>query len=84
MVWRKWNVLAVLLLANYIVLSSFAALVANSSNGQTPTRSSVPTFTPRAQDLRRVSPLPYDFLPTPRATIAATEVPSSATTVPAR
>ncbi len=96
MVWRKWNVIVVLILANYLVFATLAVLAFPESNDALRTRTANPTFTPRPTELKRVSPIPYDFgsptvvagtptriatpVATPSATLSATP---TATATPA-
>ncbi len=86
MVWRKWNVIVVLVLANYLVFAMLGTLVFTDSNSGTRTRAADPTFTPRPTELKRVSPLPYDFgtptLPRGTATLATGSPTVSATSAP--
>ncbi|MBI5652827.1 MAG: hypothetical protein HZC40_20625 [Chloroflexi bacterium] len=70
MVWRKWNVILILLLANYIVFSLLAALVFPVAPISAPTHVVKPTFTPGARLLKQVDPLTYEFLtPSPSPTL---------------
>ncbi|MBI3536631.1 MAG: hypothetical protein HY070_03570 [Chloroflexi bacterium] len=77
MVWRKWNVIVVLILANYLVLATLATLVFPESNGAPPARAANPTFTPGPTELRRVSPLPYDFITPTAPRVTATRFPTA-------
>jgi len=61
MVWRKWNVIVILILANYLVFATLAVLAFPESNEAVRTRAANATFTPRPTELKRVSPIPYDF-----------------------
>jgi hypothetical protein len=70
MVWHKWNVILILLLANYIVFSLLAALVFPVTPVGAPTHVAKPTFTPGARMLKQVDPLTYEFLtPSPSPTL---------------
>jgi hypothetical protein len=79
MAWRNWSVIAVLILANYLVFSTLATLVFPPAPITAPTHVAKPTFTPGAGELRNVGTLTYDFLTptvtptlTPTLTISAT------------
>lgn len=79
MAWRNWSVIAVLILANYLVFSTLATLVFPPAPITAPTHVAKPTFTPGADELRNVGTLTYDFLTptvtptlTPTLTISAT------------
>lgn len=67
MAWRNWSVIAVLILANYLVFSTLATLVFPPAPITAPTHVAKPTFTPGAAELRNVGTLTYDFL-TPTVT----------------
>lgn len=79
MPWRRWNVIIVLILANYVVFGLLAALVFPVQSPAPLMRTAQPTFTPGAKPLQRVGTLTYDFL-TP--TTLATRAPTSSTPVP--
>lgn len=84
MPWRRWNVIIVLILANYVVFGLLAALVFPVQSPAPLMRTAQPTFTPGAKPLQRVGTLTYDFL-TPtvvgtRATVIPTLVPSTVLT----
>lgn len=80
MPWRRWNVIIVLILANYVVFGLLAALVFPVQPPAPLMRTAQPTFTPGAKPLQRVGTLTYDFLtPTAvgaRATVAPTFTPT--------
>ena len=78
MAWRNWSVIAVLILANYLVFSTLATMVFPPTPVTAPTHVAKPTFTPGAE-MRNVGTLTYDFLTptvtptlTPTLTITAT------------
>ncbi len=66
MPWRRWNVIIVLILANYVVFGLLAALVFPVPTHAPLVRTAQPTFTPGPKPLQRVGTLTYDFL-TPTA-----------------
>lgn len=83
MPWRKWNVILVLILANYVVFGLIAALVFPVKTPAPLIHTPQPTFTPGTKPLQRVGTLPYDFLtPSPRATntLRVTVIPTTAPT----
>ena len=79
MAWRGWTFAAVLILANYIVLSIVGNVFFPPTPVAVPTHIIQPTFTPGRIDLRQVEPLSYSFL-TPTAT--ETLSPAGAATPP--
>ncbi len=91
MPWRKWNVIIVLILANYVVFGLFAAFVFPVRPQAPLSHPAQPTFTPGAPSPQRVGTLSYDFLtPSPivratntstwtRTPIATTETPTDTT-----
>ncbi len=77
MVWRSWSVIAVLLLANYLVFSALAMFVFPPTPFAGPTHAAQPTFTPGNVELHEVGTLTYDFLlPTATATETPTLTPT--------
>ncbi len=85
MPWRKWNIIIVLILANYVVFGLLAAFVF-PVRPQAPLIHTVqPTFTPGTPPPQRVGTLSYDFLtPSPivRATNTSTRTPIAPTATP--
>ena len=80
MAWRGWSFVAVLVLANYIVLSIVGNVFFPPTPVTAPTHIAQPTFTPGIIDLKQVGPLSYSFLTptatdTPSPTVAATLKP---------
>lgn len=82
MVWRSWSVIAVLLLANYLVFSTLATFVFPPPVVIPPTHAAQVTFTPGLAELRSVGTLTYDFL-TPTALPTSTSTVTATLTVPA-
>jgi hypothetical protein len=83
MPWRKWNVIIVLILANYVVFGLFAAFVFPVKPQAPLVHAAQPTFTPGTRPLQRVGTLSYDFLtPSPivRATNTSTRTPTASPT----
>ena len=80
MPWRKWNIIIVLVLANYVVFGLIAAFVF-PVRPQAPLIHTVqPTFTPGTPAPQRVGTLSYDFLtpsPSVRATSTSTRTPTA-------
>ncbi len=74
MPWRRWNVIVVLVLANYVVFGLLAALVFPAPTYAPLVRTPQPTFTPGPKPLQRVGTLTYDFL-TPTALYTRGTVP---------
>lgn len=73
MAWRGWSFVAVLVLANYIVLSIVGNVFFPPTSVAAPTHVVRPTFTPGLIDLKRVGPLSYSFLtPTVTETLSPT------------
>jgi hypothetical protein len=86
MPWRKWNVIIVLVLANYVVFGLFAAFVFPVKPQAPLIHPAQPTFTPGAPSPQRVGTLSYDFLtPSPivRATSTSTRTPIASPTTSA-
>lgn len=86
MPWRKWNVILVLILANYVVFGLLATFVFPVQAPAPLVHTPQPTFTPGVKPLQRVGTLSYDFLtPSPRATntSARTVVPTFTPEAPA-
>ncbi len=81
MPWRKWSVILVLILANYIVFSILATVVFPVPPKALSTHVTEPTFTPGAMPLQRVGTLTYDFL-TPSPTSTLTGTPPTPTRTP--
>jgi len=82
MPWRKWNVIVVLILANYVVFGVLAALVFPVKPQAPLIHPAQPTFTPGTQPPQRVGTLSYDFLtpsPSVRATNTSTRTPIAPT-----
>ncbi len=74
MAWRNWNVVLVLILANYLVFSFLAAWVFPAAPVTAPTHIPKPTFTRSIIQPRNVGTLSYDFLtPTATATFVSTQ-----------
>ncbi|MBI5302431.1 MAG: hypothetical protein HY868_09855 [Chloroflexi bacterium] len=70
MVWRRWSVIVVLILANYIVFSLLATWVFPVPPVTPVSHAPQPTFTPGGKQLKQVEPLAYEFLtPSPIATL---------------
>lgn len=82
MVWRSWSVIAVLLLANYLVFSALATFVFPPAPLAAPVHAAQPTFTPGMVELRSVGMLTYDF-PTPTLQATATVTPTQPVSVTA-
>jgi len=86
MVWRRWSVIVVLLLANYLVFGMLATWVFPVPPVTPIARTPMPTFTPGGKQLQQVDPLTYEFL-TPSPTVTLTRRPGAtgtpATRVPA-
>ncbi len=85
MPWRKWNVIIVLILANYVVFGLLATFVFPVKAPAPLIHTPQPTFTPGIRPLQRVGTLSYDFLtPSPRATntSASTVIPTVTPTPP--
>ncbi len=75
MVWRSWSVIAVLLLANYLVFSTLATFVFPPAPLTAPVHAAQPTYTPGIVELHNVGMLTYDFL-TPTITATPTVTPT--------
>jgi hypothetical protein len=85
MPWRKWNVIVVLILANYVVFGVLAALVFPVKPQAPLIHPAQPTFTPGTKAPQRVGTLSYDFLtpsPSVRATNTSTRTPVAPTATP--
>lgn len=85
MPWRKWNVIIVLVLANYVVFGLLAAFVFPVRTQAPLIHTAQPTFTPGTKPLQRVGTLSYDFLtpsPTARPTNTSTRTPIAPTASP--
>jgi hypothetical protein len=85
MAWRKWNVIVVLILANYVVFGLIAAFVFPVKSQAPLIHTAQPTFTPGTKPLQRVGTLTYDFLtpsPSVRATTTSTRTPIAPTATP--
>ncbi len=74
MAWRNWSVIAVLILANYLVFSTLATLVFPPAPITAPTHVPKATFT-AGIELQNVGTLTYDFL-TPTVTRTMTLSPT--------
>jgi len=85
MPWRKWNVIVVLILANYVVFGLLAAFVFPVKPQAPLIHTALPTFTPGPKPPQRVGTLTYDFLtpsPSGRATNTSTRTPVAPTATP--
>ena len=85
MPWRKWNIIIVLVLANYVVFGLLAAFVFPVRPQAPLIHAAQPTFTPGTPSPQRVGTLSYDFLtPSPivRATNTSTRTPIPTATAP--
>jgi hypothetical protein len=85
MPWRKWNIIIVLILANYVVFGLIAAFVFPVRPQAPLSHPAQPTFTPGTPAPQRVGTLSYDFLtpsPSVRATSTSTRTPTAPTATP--
>ncbi|MBM3130008.1 MAG: hypothetical protein FJ009_15475 [Chloroflexi bacterium] len=85
MPWRKWNVIIMLILANYVVFGLLAAFVFPVKTQAPLVHTAQPTFTPGTKPLQRVGTLSYDFLTpslTARPTNTSTRTPIAPTATP--
>ncbi len=76
MAWRRWSVIVVLLLANYLVFSIMATWLFPVPSVMPPTHVPKPTFTPGGKEWKQVDPLTYEFL-TPSPTVTLTRRPGA-------
>ena len=82
MPWRKWNIIIVLVLANYVVFGLLAAFVFPVRPQAPLSHAAQPTFTPGTPPPQRIGTLSYDFL-TPSPIVRATNTSTRTPTAPA-